>query len=64
MRAEAQAHIDQINAATTLLRRFLDWDRALKRLDYKGMIAMEFYPDADPVEALRKALLEAEKDLG
>ena len=33
MRAEAQAHIDQINAATALLRRFLDWDRALKRLD-------------------------------
>ena len=33
MRAEAQAHIEQINAATTLLRRFLDWDRALKRLD-------------------------------
>src|SRR5690242_18496024 len=33
MRAEAQANIDQINAATALLRRFLDWDRALKRLD-------------------------------
>src|SRR5689334_16190572 len=33
MRAEAQAHIEQINAATALLRRFLDWDRALKRLD-------------------------------
>ncbi|WP_028969458.1 peptide chain release factor 2 [Sphingomonas sp. URHD0057] len=33
MRAEAQTHIDQINAATALLRRFLDWDRALKRLD-------------------------------
>jgi peptide chain release factor 2 len=32
MRAEAQAHIDQINAATALLRQFLDWDRALKRL--------------------------------
>ncbi|MDQ3144207.1 MAG: peptide chain release factor 2 [Pseudomonadota bacterium] len=32
MRAEAQAHIDQIKAATQLLRRFLDWDRALKRL--------------------------------
>ena len=30
MRAEAQAHIDQINAATALLRRFLDWDRALQ----------------------------------
>ena len=33
MRAEAQASIDQINAALALLRRFLDWDRALKRLD-------------------------------
>ena len=33
MRAEAQAHIDQINAATALLRQFLDWDRALRRLD-------------------------------
>ena len=33
MRAEAQTHIDQINAATALLRRFLDWDQAMKRLD-------------------------------
>jgi peptide chain release factor 2 len=33
MRAEAQAHADQISAALDLLRRFLDWDRALKRLD-------------------------------
>jgi peptide chain release factor 2 len=33
MRAEAQAHIEQINAATELLRRFLDWDRAVRRLD-------------------------------
>ncbi len=32
MRAEAQAHIDQINAATQLLRRFLDWDKAQRRL--------------------------------
>src|SRR6266550_3594566 len=32
MRAEAQAHIEQIHAATALLRRFLDWDRANKRL--------------------------------
>ncbi len=32
MRAEAQAHIDQIHAATQLLRRFLDWDKAHKRL--------------------------------
>ena len=33
MRAEAQASIDQIRSALDLLRRFLDWDRALKRLD-------------------------------
>jgi len=33
MRAEAQAHVDTINAALALLRRFLDWDRALRRLD-------------------------------
>jgi peptide chain release factor 2 len=32
MRAEAQGHIDQINAATELLRRFLDWDKANRRL--------------------------------
>jgi peptide chain release factor 2 len=33
MRAEAQAHVDQINAALALLRRFLDWDRAVQRLE-------------------------------
>ncbi|WP_174278637.1 peptide chain release factor 2 [Sphingomonas bacterium] len=33
MRAEAQAHADTINDALALLRRFLDWDRALRRLD-------------------------------
>ncbi len=33
MRAEAQSHVDQINQALDLLRRFLDWDRALKRLN-------------------------------
>ncbi|MGI8931620.1 MAG: peptide chain release factor 2 [Sphingomicrobium sp.] len=32
MRAEAQTHIDQIKAATQLLRRFLDWDKANRRL--------------------------------
>ncbi|MBY8826671.1 peptide chain release factor 2 [Hephaestia mangrovi] len=33
MRAEAQAHVDTINEAVALLRRSLDWDRALRRLD-------------------------------
>jgi peptide chain release factor 2 len=33
MRAEAQAHVDKVRDAVALLRRFLDWDRALRRLD-------------------------------
>ena len=33
MRAEAQSHVDTINEALALLRRSLDWDRALRRLD-------------------------------
>ncbi|WP_298668828.1 peptide chain release factor 2 [uncultured Sphingomonas sp.] len=33
MRAEAQAHVETIKEALALLRRFLDWDRALRRLD-------------------------------
>ena len=33
MRADAQSLVDQINAALALLRRFLDWDKALRRLD-------------------------------
>src|ERR1700709_840918 len=33
MRAEAQSHVDTIKDALALLRRFLDWDRALRRLD-------------------------------
>ena len=33
MRAEGQAHIDRIAAALALVRKFLDWDRAIRRLD-------------------------------
>jgi peptide chain release factor 2 len=33
MRAEAQAHVDHIQAALALLRRSLDWEKALRRLD-------------------------------
>ena len=56
MRAEAQAHIDQINAATALLRRFLDWDRALKRLDERVQLlqaAMRAIPVEEPAEQRR-----------
>ncbi|RKF23256.1 peptide chain release factor 2 [Altericroceibacterium spongiae] len=33
MRAEGQAQIDRIEAALALVRKSLDWDRALRRLD-------------------------------
>jgi peptide chain release factor 2 len=33
MRAEALSHVETIKEALALLRRFLDWDRALRRLD-------------------------------
>ncbi|VVT16222.1 peptide chain release factor 2 [Erythrobacter sp. EC-HK427] len=33
MRAEGQAHIDRIEAALALVKRSLDWDMALRRLD-------------------------------
>jgi peptide chain release factor 2 len=33
MRAEGQAHIDRIEAALALVRKSLDWERALRRLD-------------------------------
>jgi len=33
MRAEGQANIDRIEAAMALVRKFLDWERALRRLD-------------------------------
>ncbi|GGD52384.1 peptide chain release factor 2 [Erythrobacter arachoides] len=33
MRAEGQAHIDRIEAALALVKKSLDWDRALRRLD-------------------------------
>jgi hydroxypyruvate isomerase len=38
--------------------------RKLKQLNYKGMVAMEFYPVGEPLEGLRKALLEAQRELG
>jgi len=33
MRAEGEGHIERIEAALALVRRFLDWERALRRLD-------------------------------
>lgn len=37
--------------------------RTLSRLQYKGIVAMEFYPTSDAVETLRRARLDAEQYL-
>ncbi len=39
MRAEAQAHIDRIEAALDLVRQSLDWEKALRRLEELELIA-------------------------
>ena len=51
MRAEAQAHVETINEALALLRRFLDWDRALRRLDELNARAEDSALWNDPKEA-------------
>ena len=38
--------------------------RALARLKYPGVVAMEFYPTGDATETLRRARVEATADLG
>jgi len=38
--------------------------RVLKEMNYRGKIAMEFYPTGEIVETLRRARVEAEKALG
>jgi hydroxypyruvate isomerase len=45
----------------------MNWEnlfRTLKELNYRGMIAMEFYPVGDIVETLKRARVEAERALG
>ncbi len=51
MRAEAQGHINQINAALALLRRFIDWDRALARLEELNAMVEDSTLWSDPKAA-------------
>ncbi|MEO0385423.1 MAG: peptide chain release factor 2 [Pseudomonadota bacterium] len=51
MRAEAQRLVDDIEQALTLLRRHLDWDAALKRLDELNALAEDPRLWDDPQEA-------------
>ncbi|MEM6712891.1 MAG: peptide chain release factor 2 [Pseudomonadota bacterium] len=51
MRAEAQRLVDDIEQALTLLRRHLDWDASLKRLDELNALAEDPKLWDDPQEA-------------
>ncbi|MBZ6379146.1 MULTISPECIES: peptide chain release factor 2 [Pacificimonas] len=51
MRAEAQAYVDRIEEALSLIRRFLDWDAATKRLDELNAKAEDPSLWDDPGEA-------------
>ncbi|MEX0344669.1 MAG: peptide chain release factor 2 [Rhizobiaceae bacterium] len=51
MRAETENLVDEIKQAIALLRRHLDWDEALKRLDYLNMRAEDSELWNNPAEA-------------
>nr|WP_157384562.1 peptide chain release factor 2 [Nitratireductor soli] len=51
MRAETENLVDEIKQAISLLRRHLDWDAAVKRLDYLNARAEEADLWNDPQEA-------------
>ncbi|WP_149864674.1 peptide chain release factor 2 [Pacificimonas flava] len=51
MRAEAQTYVDRIEDALTLIRRFLDWDVATRRLDELNARAEDPGLWDDPAEA-------------
>ncbi|MDI6026779.1 peptide chain release factor 2 [Corticibacterium sp. UT-5YL-CI-8] len=51
MRAETQNLVDEIKQAIGLLRRHLDWDQAIKRLEYLNMRAEDASLWNDPQEA-------------
>ncbi|WP_155957829.1 peptide chain release factor 2 [Fodinicurvata sediminis] len=51
MRAETQAVVDEIRQSLTLLRRHLDWDNALKRLEELNALAEDPQLWADPDSA-------------
>ncbi|WP_119167234.1 peptide chain release factor 2 [Algihabitans albus] len=56
MRAETQAVVDSIRESMALLRRHLDWDRALKRLEELNALAEdpELWNDPDKAQGLMR----------
>ncbi|MCB2062712.1 MAG: PCRF domain-containing protein, partial [Novosphingobium sp.] len=66
MRAEGQAHIERIEAALALVRKFLDWDRALRRLDELNARVEDstLWDDPKEAEAVMRERRQLESSIG
>ncbi len=66
MRAEGQAHIDRIVSALALVRKFLDWDRAVRRLDELNARVEDpkLWDDPKQAEAVMRERRRLESSIG
>ena len=66
MRAEGQAQIDRIEAALALVRRSLDWERALRRLDELNARVEDptLWDDPKQAEAIMRERRRLETSIG
>ncbi|WP_028639463.1 peptide chain release factor 2 [Novosphingobium acidiphilum] len=66
MRAEGQAHIDRIESALALVRKFLDWDRAVRRLDELNARVEDpkLWDDPKQAEAVMRERRRLESSIG
>ena len=66
MRAEAQAHIDRIEAALALVRQSLDWEQALRRLDELNARVQDpaLWDDPKQAQAINREQKQLETAIG
>ena len=66
MRAEAQALVDRIDAALALVRRSLDWERALRRLDELNARVEDptLWDDPKQAESVMRERQRLDKNIG
>ena len=66
MRAEAQALVDRIDAALALVRRSLDWERALRRLDELNARVEDptLWDDPKKAESVMRERQRLDKNIG
>ena len=66
MRAEGQAHLDRLESALALVRKFLDWDRAVRRLDELNARVEDpkLWDDPKQAEAVMRERRRLESSIG